>query len=289
MLLQHCRWFAALLALAAAAQTFDAASVKPFDRSLAMTLPPAERRNLSVPSGGPGTRDPGRIHYPGVSLQFLVLQAYGLNTFELQAPDWLDAERFLVDATLPPQTTPAQFRAMLRNLLTERFQFSAHFETKDLPGFTLVLAPGKPKLKPSQGPPAPPGDGSPPELKLGPGNYFVPPDRQGVFLQLTGLHSARSTFRQVTMPELARTLQNQLKQPVADTTGLAGPYDFTLSYATEGLYLGSGRIPIGPAAEESAPDLSAALKEQLGLKLESRKITTRVLVVDRVEKTPTGN
>src|SRR4051812_36875323 len=43
------------------------------------------------------------------------------------------------------------------------------------------------------------------------------------------------------------------------------------------------RTPVG----ESGPTLLGALQEQLGLKLEAKKTTIEILVVDKVEKAPT--
>ncbi len=285
LLLRHCGLIALSGCALAFGQTFEAASVKVFDPSTIPMLSVEERRAL--PGGGPGSKDPGRIHYPRVSLLYVLLQAYDTSEFQLQGPAWLGAQFFNIDATLPADTTRAQFRVMLQNLLQERFHLDAHSETKELSGYSLVVK-GKLKVKESAGPAAPENDGSPVALKLGPDNYFVTPERQGVFFQLTGLKSARSTFRQVTMKELANTLQNQLKRPVADATGLSGKYDFVLSYATEGLYLGSGRMPVGPGGDETAPDLVTALSEQLGLKLESRKVSTEVVVIDHIERAPVG-
>ncbi len=268
-----------LACLLAPAQSFDAASVKPAV---------VQRGPMADLACGPGSKDPGRIHYPAVTLDFLLQRAYDVNSFQLSGPGWLETERYDVDATLPAGTTMPQFRTMLRNLLAERFQLTAHAEAKEVSGFSLVVK-DKPKLKESAGPPAPPNDGAPVALKLGGDRYFVPPDRQGVFFQLTGMKSARSTFRQVTMAELAAALQGQLKRPVTDATGLPGKYDFVLSYATEGLYLGSGRIPVGPGGEDTAPDIFSALSEQLGLKLQARKVSTQVVTIDRIERIPTGN
>jgi uncharacterized protein (TIGR03435 family) len=43
------------------------------------------------------------------------------------------------------------------------------------------------------------------------------------------------------------------------------------------------------AASNPAPDLVTAVKESLGLRLESRKGSAEVLVIDHIEKVPTGN
>ena len=55
------------------ALTFDAASVKP------ATPPTPDGRGMVMiagPSGGPGTKDPGRIHYPYMSLKNILMNAY---------------------------------------------------------------------------------------------------------------------------------------------------------------------------------------------------------------------
>lgn len=230
---------------------FEAASVKP--------AAPAARLGRAM--GGPGTGDPGRIHYPAIALQGLILAAYDANVFQIAGPGWLEAEKFDVDATLPANTTKEQFRLMLQQLLSERFGLALHRETRDVAGY-----------------------------ELGTEGYFVPPPRAGVFLQMTRPPGARSTFRQVTMHYLAKALQGQLKRPVADGTGLTAKYDFVLDYSMEGLYLGGGPIPVSPGSDAMAPpDVFSAVQEQLGLKLEAKKIAVSMIVIDHVEKTPTGN
>lgn len=59
---------------------------------------------IEPPIGGAGTDDPGRrIRYAVISLQFLIGEAYPLKRGEKIA-------------TMPPDTTGEQFRAMLRDL-----------------------------------------------------------------------------------------------------------------------------------------------------------------------------
>jgi uncharacterized protein (TIGR03435 family) len=274
---------------------FDAASVKPYQVEFPggggskQAKQPAGRR-FEKPSGGPGTGDPGRIHYPGVTLQFVLMNAYGVNNFQIAGPVWLNGERFDIDATMPADTTKEQFRAMLQNLLADRFKMESHRETRELSGYSLVVAKNGPKFKASAEASPPPDDGAPdPPLTLGPDQFFVPPQRPGMFLQMTTFPGARSTFRQFTMAALANVLQNQLKRPVNDATGLTAKYDFVVNFSMEGLDLGSGRIPVSPGDGEPQPDILSALQSQLGLKLESKKEPTEVIVIDHIEKTPTGN
>jgi uncharacterized protein (TIGR03435 family) len=122
------------------ALTFDVASVKPFSPSSAG----GGRKGGGGGPTGPGTRDPGRIHYAAIRLKDLVINAYNVKDFQVVGPGWLDSAdettRFTVDATMPPDTTREQLRVMLQNLLAERFKLAIHRETRDLPKYSLTLA-----------------------------------------------------------------------------------------------------------------------------------------------------
>ena len=63
---------------------------------------------------------------------------------------------------------------------------------------------------------------------------------------------------------------------VYDKTGLAGNFDFQLNYQSDG-------------KDEGLPTLFTALQEQLGLKLDSAKAAVDVLVIEHVERVPSGN
>jgi uncharacterized protein (TIGR03435 family) len=78
-----------------------------------------------------------------------------------------------------------------------------------------------------------------------------------------------------TMPNFARFLAIQLQAPVEDRTELDGLYEIALDYAS--------------APAQTAPPLTTAVEEQLGLKLQARKAPREFLVVDHVEKAPSGN
>ncbi len=243
-----------------------------------------------APTGGPGTQEPGRIRYPSTTLKDLLMRAYGVQDFQIVGPGWLDMERFDIDAVMPPDTTREQFRTMLRNLLAARFQIKMHRETREVSSYALITARNGPKFKEStEDLGAQDASQGPPPLQLGKDGFFVPPRRPGLFLQLIGLAGARETFRQSTIQELANSLQGQLSRPVTDATGLAGKYDFTLTFATEGLNMGRGRMPVNPAEVENPPTIFAALQGQLGLRLELRKGPVEVLVIDHAEKIPTEN
>jgi uncharacterized protein (TIGR03435 family) len=286
---------------------FDAASVKP-------AIPPAPNARGMVmfrgPSGGPGTKDPGRINYPNMSLKNLLMNAYDVKNYQIAGPGWLDTERFDINATMPPDTTKEQFRVMLQNLLVERFKLAVHRETKELPMYALMVAKGGPKMKESEpvaatndddaAPPAP----LPSQPKIGPDGFPVLPlpagGRGGLFMMMMPGRARFMAQRQTTL-DLANRLTAQLNRPVTDATALTAKYDFTLTFSTEGLSGPMGPMPAAPPPGgrggdsvfvpdgDAPPTLFAALQAQLGLKLDPRKGDVEIIVIDHMEKTPTEN
>src|SRR5580700_7392903 len=95
--------------------TFEVASVKP----AAHPLPFAGM--LLISNGGPGTPDPGQITWNSVTLKQLLTTAYDVKPYQVNAPGWLDTERYDIIAKVPEGATTAQVNVMWRNLLKERF------------------------------------------------------------------------------------------------------------------------------------------------------------------------
>jgi uncharacterized protein (TIGR03435 family) len=268
------KWCAAavLLSCAILAQTpdtklvFEAATVRPAGPDA-----PFARRQ-----GGPGTADPSQINYSNVPLSDLVRAAYRLNLYELAAPAWMQNSGFDIVAKLPAGATFTQFRVMLQNLLVERFDLAVHREMRELPGYEIVVAKGGLKIKESA------------NTSASTANNRTENDRDGLPQLAPGSSGAytfpipngtRYSFRQQPLLRLAELLPGWLVAPVVDKTGLTGTYDFNLTFTTRG--------PDAPA--DSPPDLFTAVQQQLGLRLEQKKIPVDVLVVDRAGKTPKEN
>jgi len=76
------------------------------------------------------------------------------------------------------------------------------------------------------------------------------------------------------MATFAQTLSDQVERAVLDRTGLAGFYEFTLTWTPDE----------ARTADDAAPSLFTAIQEQLGLKLESTRGPVEVVVIDHVEK-----
>jgi len=87
------------------------------------------------------------------------------------------------------------------------------------------------------------------------------------------------------MERLAAVLQVAvLDRPVIDQTGLAGIYDFNLAWKPdEPQFDGQGGKGIWHGNPDD-PDIFTAIQEQLGLRLEPRKVNMDVLVIDGAGK-----
>jgi uncharacterized protein (TIGR03435 family) len=77
---------------------------------------------------------------------------------------------------------------------------------------------------------------------------------------------------------------------VIDQTGLTGGYDIDLQYTPEPLSAAAIAARGGPppqfansGVDPNGPSLFTALAEQLGLKLESKKVTLDMMVIDHIE------
>ncbi len=106
-------------------------------------------------SGGPGTSDPARIRYhevPFVRLRdaglWINRQEAGFVNDGLVAPEgWMRADQYEVVANIKPGSTPEEVRAMLQNLLADRFALRVHREIQKFMGSEVVIAKDGPKLQ----------------------------------------------------------------------------------------------------------------------------------------------
>ena len=109
-------------------------------------LPSFEVASVKSNKNGPtspmmGRSLPGRFEATNMPAKILLLQAYGIPTYQIQgAPAWLDSERFDIAAKTPEGTQQDQVMLMIRSLLIERFKLVAHRETRESAVYALVLA-----------------------------------------------------------------------------------------------------------------------------------------------------
>lgn len=215
--------------------------------------------NYPYMNGGALRRD--RYTLRQATMVDLISNAYSLDPTMVQGgPSWLELDRFDIVAEAARGTSAATLRLMLRSLLASRFGLITHNGTAPMPAWVLTAV--KPKLEET------PGGGA----ECGP---TIP----------TVANTLAVACHHMPMEQFAPLLQGfgssyLGNKPVVDATGLKGDYDFRFQWT-----------PSGQLAQAGADGISIfeALEKQLGLKLELRTSPRPVLLVDRVNRTPTPN
>ncbi len=233
--------------------SFEVATIK-------LTPPDQPGKLFRVTPGG------RQVLTKGTTMNDLVAFAYGMQPRQvINAPDWFDKDKF--DITGQPDAEgvpdPEQMKTMLRKLLVSRFQLTFHKDTRVLSVYEIVVAKDGQKLTPTA----------------------VQGNLPGLFFR--GINPADLVVRNATMADFAGLMQSAvLDKPVVDHTGISGRYDFELKWTPDqGQFETFGGIK-APTAEnaDAPPDLFTAIQQQLGLKINSTKAATDVMVIDKVEK-----
>jgi uncharacterized protein (TIGR03435 family) len=224
------------------AQSFEVASIKP----AAMWK-----------TGGEGSGR-SRIEYSrdsltmrNVDLKECVQWAYGVEYYQIPAPNALDGTSYYILAKAAGAVPVSQLRLMLQQLLADRFKLTLHHETKPLPVYALTVAKGGPKL---------PAKNDVVDHAM----ESLPRVQDGSFL-----------FPEASMTEFATKLSllRGMDRPVVDQTGITGFFDIVLKGAADAV-----RNPEGGAS------LFTLVQEQLGLKLVTTKAPVEIVVIDHAEK-----
>jgi uncharacterized protein (TIGR03435 family) len=205
-------------------------------------------------------------------------------------PDWVRTQRFDINARAEGNPSPEAMTAMLVRLLADRFRLKVRTEPRQIDVYALVveradgrLGPGmkqstadcraieeaRKKAAQSGARPAPaaPKPGTRPECGM---------------LSMNMNCVQRLATGGMPVSAITTPIQATLDRPVVDRTGLAGRWDIELQYACP------AALQVAQDQPNAPPSVFTALQEQLGLKLESRKETLDVLVIDSVER-PTEN
>lgn len=191
---------------------------------------------------------PGMLTMTGYTLRALIVEAYNVGSFQvLGGPQWMDDDRYdIVARAEGPAKWPA-IRPLLRSLVDERFKLVVHRDSRPFPGYGLVVARKGLRIHPVEGPA---------------GSSM---NNQSGGVKATG----------VTMDRFAEWLSRRIGAPVSNQTRVAGAFDFTLQF--------TGNDKPDPSGTE-LPPIFAALEDQLGLKLETRKLAIEMIVVEGAEK-----
>ena len=301
---------AAMTASAADGPKFEVASVKPVLRS----APPVARAGQRGTGGGCPLSlkmDRGRVEFQCATLVDLIGYAFRISPDRVAGPDWMTAagaDRFEIAATLPPGAPLSQVPEMVQALLAERFHLALHRGTAVRSVNALVLGKGGPKLEKAA---------AEPEAEAAAlfgamtffGNVTAHPavNAEGAYTALANprMGTVRETegpgptqrwdAPNITLAGLADLLDKvtPLSSPVVDMTELSGRYRVTLEVSLKDLL---GPRPAAPAIEDPGVEMEAEARRafndglrNLGLELVIRKGPVETVMVDRADRSPTGN
>jgi uncharacterized protein (TIGR03435 family) len=275
------------------------------NNSAQSTLPPRMRfevasvRPSSPAASSGGVRmDGAQVHVSGFTLREYIARAYSVRPTQVLGPDWLETERFDVDANLPEGSKPSQIPLMMQALLEDRFALRQHRDQKDMPMYALTI--GKPPLRLKESPDENRSEAKP-EAAV---DVTVRVGAGGVSVDLG--HGASYNFsatgkfdgKRMTVAMIASTLERFADRPVLDMTGLTGIYDVSFEMTPEDYQALSVQAAINagvrlpPQAmnllERTGNPLPLATA-QLGLKLDARRAPVEVVVVDGVRRVPLDN
>ena len=244
---------AALVALsvvcAADAPAFDVVSVKHVGSAVAIRTGPGALPQVTAP-----------FHYvPGkvtcrLPLHEIIREAYELEEWQVQGPEWIVLENYELAATMPESTPRATARLMLRTMLADRFVLQFHREPKEIPVYALVVAKGGLKLQ-----------------------EIPTPEHYSYRFGPAAAPGTTRFYAEPAMPmaPFAAMLRNPAGRPVLDQTGLTGFYKIDVEWTRD-------------PQERNFSGLLSTLPK-LGLKLEPQKKTYDVLIVDKASKEPSAN
>ena len=258
--------------------------------------------------------DSRRAEYLYMDLRNLIEVAWGVRPYQVEGPDWMTSERFDIVATLPQGASKNDAPRMLQSLLEDRFGLVAHLATVDRPVLGLLVGKGGLKLKRSSETPVPIDESTP----LAPGELTLDGHDGQIRMRIDSAknsslmnygskgmvtridnpvtRSVHLEFRMASMSGLAEMLSQVFTQlpggigrQIVDMTGIDGYYDATLDVSLSDMSASPKTGGTDNAADSNkALPLMEAI-QQLGLRLESRTAPVEQLIIDHVEKTPTGN
>lgn len=246
------KWMASIAIITGA--TMIAQVTPRFETATIQASPDAEGRSRYV-------IDSQNLTLQNLSLKDCVRIAYDVKIARLApgAPKWIETQRFDIEGKSAGPVDDSTLKAMLRALLLERFKLAFHRETKMVPGYALVVAKSGLKIHAA--------DPGPSRMSTGRGSI--------------GSENA-------SMPSLAQALSDVLSAPVVDATARPGVFTFTLEWTpdpvTPGALTADDQDPSVLPDMPKGPSLLAAIEDQLGLKLERRRVPLDVLIIDRAER-----
>jgi len=229
---------------------------------------------------------PNGLNIVNLPLRPIIQLAYGINqpTKLVGVPDWAVSERFDINARAAGQITLDERRLMMQAMLADRFNLVARREKREVSVLALMLLRSDGKLGPNLVESK--GCIQPAAARAAAAGGETPASQMPV-CGVKGNGPGRAILTGTNLTQFASVISLMIGRTIVDKTGLTGSYDIDFRFAPEQQIPEGAGAPI-PTAELSGTSVFTAVREQLGLKLESQKDLEEVLVIDHVER-PSAN
>jgi uncharacterized protein (TIGR03435 family) len=220
----------------------------------------------------------GRFLARNVTLKQLVLLGYRSDVTGAHVsggPDWIDKERFDVEATTPPGAVPptltGRARAqlleqMMQAMLADRFKLRLRREVRDADVYALVVARGGPKLVSAKT------------------QRCLSTTDQATRCHVMGGGVNRGLQGEgIDTDDIAAFLQTAVLTPerVVNRTGIAGLFDVNVTWRrSENARPNPNGPNAGQPADPDGPDVFTALQEQIGLRLQRQKAGVNFVIIE---------
>ena len=232
---------------------------------------------------------PGRYVVTNVTMERFITASFQLHPDQLAGlPAWAREEGWDITARFDPNLGQAEnssiWQLALRQLLAERAQLKFRREVQQRPVYALAHARDDRRLGANITPARIDCDALQPKVEAAAkaGQPSPLPPATNTYVPC-GLRSSGGQTRLIRsggvgLFEFMQELSVLTGRTVIDRTGLAGRWDFFLTFTPP------DRLATGVTADASAPDLFTAVREQLGLKLDSAEGPVNMFVVERLER-----
>lgn len=188
----------------------------------------------------------------GLQLRHVISLAYGVAPYQVSGgPSWVDSQAYDIVGKVERPVGKEQFPRMLRDVLADRFGLKLHKQTRQMSVYALVVEKAGPKL-----------------TQTSVGTAYS-----------RRMSDGRLDYTRVNIEAFTKFLSRELGATVVDMTGLDGYYDLSLEWRQDGTASRSDTVVLS-----SAPSIFTAVREQLGLLLEWRKMPMEFLVIDQVQR-----
>lgn len=192
------------------------------------------------------------------SLHYLMQAAYGVKPWQITGlPPWAERQLYTVTAKTEGEAvaTQEQVRPMMQTLLADRFQLKINHESKEMPVY--LLTPARKNIGLTQ---------SKPDESF---DWDISTSPAGIM---------RSRGTKESIADFVDLVTMSADRPVIDRTGMTGLIDYDISFSMQDV----------KTADEANRAILYAIRDQLGLKLDSSKQAVETFAVEHAQQ-PSDN